>query len=216
MKINQRSILIFSMSMLIGIVVAYFFVDRPLCEWVYYHQIPSHIVFLQSIVEWPPVVTALSPLLLLISPLIRPGKARDTLILVCLTVLFCFVLKNELKWVFSRYWPLTWIHNNPSWIGNHAYGFQWFKGAVFAGSDITGSFPSGHTAIAFATLVPIGLMYRRALILCITLACLEGLAMITFDYHFLSDVLAGAWLGVICSIILKKIESQAHCRSTVS
>ena len=203
---STRAILFSNLSIFIAILVAYFFIDRPLCEWIYFHQTPLHLAFLKSIVEWPPIVTALAPILLLISPGIRVGKGRDTMILVCLTVLFCFVLKNELKWVFSRDWPLTWIHNNPAWISNHAYGFQWFKGPVFEGNDATGSFPSGHTAIAFATLFPIGLMYRRVFMFCVILACLEGLSMVCFDYHFLSDVFAGAWLGVICSIILFNIE----------
>lgn len=183
----------------VAITVSYFFLDKPLCEWVYVHHIAYHLSSLKWLVEWPPVATGLAPILLLASPFIKQGKLRDTCVMVCLTILFCFVLKNELKWVFSRYWPMTWIHNNPSWISNHAYGFQWFKGPAFEGNDTTGSFPSGHTAIAFATLSPIGLMYRRLLPYCLILASLEGIFMIGFDYHFLSDVLAGAGLGIGCS-----------------
>ena len=26
--------------------------------------------------------------------------------------------------------------------------------------------------------------------------------MTCFDYHFLSDVLAGAWVGIVCSLVL--------------
>ena len=121
------------------------------------------------------------------------------------SILLTFVMKNDLKWIFSRDWPLTWTHNNLSWISNHAYGFQWFQGKLFQGVDATGSFPSGHTAVAFATLTPIGLMFRRAMPYCIVLATLEGLSMIAFDYHFLSDVLAGAIVGVICSLIARRI-----------
>jgi membrane-associated phospholipid phosphatase len=121
----------------------------------------------------------------------------------CLSILFTFGLKNELKWVFSRDWPLTWTHNNLSWITDHAYGFQWFQGKILQGNDATGSFPSGHTAIAFASLLPVGLIYRRLLLWSVILATMEGCAMIIMDYHFLSDVLAGALAGVTCTLLMQ-------------
>ena len=121
------------------------------------------------------------------------------------SVLFTFGLKNELKWIFSRDWPLTWTHNNLSWISNHAYGFQWFQGKLLQGNDVTGSFPSGHTAVAFAAFLPIGLIYRRLLPLCIALAIFEGLCMVVMDYHFFSDIVAGGMVGATCTLIVKEL-----------
>lgn len=210
--------------MVLAIVVAYFFIDRPLCNFIYEHHWPQQICALfqihhwppvqgdqenhsfslfMQVVEWPPLVSGLSPFLLLLTPVLKPGKVRNLLILMSISILFTFGLKNELKWIFSRDWPLTWTHNNLSWISNHAYGFQWFQGKPFQGNDATGSFPSGHTAIAFATLLPIGLLYKRFLPLCLVLASAEGFSMMVMDYHFLSDVLAGAWVGVICTLLVK-------------
>jgi membrane-associated phospholipid phosphatase len=212
--------------LLAATIAAYFFADRPLCEFIYNHAVPQHLMdflkkmlslpffvsehsliqrsnLLSQLLDWPPLMSGLSPFLLLLGVLLKPGKAKDLLIFIGISILLTFVLKNDLKWIFSRNWPVTWTNNNLSWISNHAYGFHWFSGKIFQGDDTTGSFPSGHTAIAFATLLPIGLLHRRLLPYCILLASLEGLAMILCDYHFLSDVLAGALVGILCAFAAK-------------
>jgi len=214
--------------LLISIIAAYFFVDRQLCQFVYDAALPQHLILLLQrflgwipgidnntlptsrglisyIVDWPPLLTGLSPFLLLLAAALRPGRGRDLLILMSLSLLFTFVMKNDLKWIFSRNWPMTWINNNPSWIRDHVYGFQWFQGNIFQGNDATGSFPSGHTAVAFATFLPIGLLYRKTLPYCIALASAEGFSMILFDYHFFSDVVAGALVGITCTLVVRTL-----------
>lgn len=188
------------------IILAYFFVDRPVADFIYAHTWASHLSALRWVVEWPPVVTGLCPFILLLMLLLRcrnpnPPTWQRMLLTLSITVIFAFVLKNDLKWIFSRYWPQTWTNNNLSWISNHAYGFQWFQGNPFQGTDATGSFPSGHSTIAFASLLPIGLFYRRILWLCILLAGLEALSMVAFNYHFVSDIIAGAALGLTCALL---------------
>lgn len=192
--------------------ISYAYIDRPLCDFIFKHAWPQHLNCLKNLVAgWPPLVTSISPFLFFGAFLFKPGKARTTLLLISLSIILTFVLKNDLKWVFSRYWPLTWVNNNISWVTNHAYGFKWFQGAFFQASDATGSFPSGHTAIAFATFLPVGLIYKRSLHYCIVLASLEGLAMVAFDFHFLSDVFAGALVGITCVLVLHRIvESKGY------
>lgn len=213
--------------LLLGIGVSYWFIDRPLCEYIHDKNWPQYLSsaylngklpcvtpassvasssrLTSQIVDWPPVMTGLSPFLILIGLACCSGRSRELMLFMGVSILLTFVMKNDLKWIFSRNWPLTWTHNNLSWISNHAYGFQWFQGNLFQGVDATGSFPSGHTAVAFAALMPIGLMFWRAMPCCIAVATLEGLLMVAFNYHFLSDVLAGALIGVLCSLIARRI-----------
>lgn len=57
------------------------------------------------------------------------------------------------------------------------------------------SFPSGHTAAAFALAYGMGQLYRRAARLCALFAMACGLSRVLDGSHFMSDVLVGAWLG---------------------
>jgi membrane-associated phospholipid phosphatase len=213
------------LAMIPVLVIAYFFFDRPICEWIHDRGIPDllcsicrlgswppvthvgngHPSLIAQLVEWPPMITGIAPLLLIAASFLSPGRPRHLMILLGISVLVTFVVKNDLKWVFSRYWPLTWIHENPSWISNHAYGFQWFQGSFFQGSDRTGSFPSGHAAVAFAALYSVGIVYRRLMGVAMVVAGLEAVAMVAFDYHFLSDILAGSLVGISCALMTDRL-----------
>ncbi len=58
------------------------------------------------------------------------------------------------------------------------------------------SFPSGHTATAFATATVIALLHPRLRIPAFALAALVGMSRIYLGVHFFFDVLAGAALGL--------------------
>ena len=191
--------------MIVAIGVSYAWIDRPLCEWIFNHGLREQLLPLASLFEWPPLMSGFAPLILIVASMLPPSRQRHLLILFGVSVLMTFVLKNDLKWVFSRYWPMTWTHQNFSWISHRAYGFQWFQGHLFQGNDQTGSFPSGHAAVAFAALLPVGMVYRKFLVIVLTVAAVEALAMVAFDYHFLSDVLAGALVGISCVLMTDRL-----------
>lgn len=192
----------------IGVIaLCYGFFDQPLSDFLFTHHIRTYLMPIKHMAEWPPFMSGLAPLIFVSMLCVMACKKTETPRWVCmfflmaLSLMLSYLLKNELKWVFSRYWPETWVHDNVSWIRDRAYGFQWFQGPLLKGDDVTGSFPSGHTTAAFATFLSIGLWYRRWLVACVALASLEGLLMVFFDYHFLSDVLAGALLGMLCTLL---------------
>ena len=58
------------------------------------------------------------------------------------------------------------------------------------------SFPSGHTATAFATATVVGLLHPRLRWPLLGLAALVGLSRVYLGVHFWFDVLAGAALGI--------------------
>jgi undecaprenyl-diphosphatase len=80
------------------------------------------------------------------------------------------------------------------------------------------SFPSGHTADAFAFAVAIGILYRKWFILIPALlwASFVGYSRMCLGVHFPSDVLAGALIGAGCSAIYYWIDKRNHTEAAKS
>ena len=58
------------------------------------------------------------------------------------------------------------------------------------------SFPSGHSATAFATAIVVGFAYPRLRLPLLALAAVVALSRVYLGMHYWSDVLAGSLLGV--------------------
>lgn len=75
-----------------------------------------------------------------------------------------------------------------------------------AGIDAVGaipdsaSFPSGHSATAFAAAVAVGLFYPRLRVPLLALAAVVALSRVYLGVHYASDVMAGSLLGVLLGL----------------
>jgi membrane-associated phospholipid phosphatase len=122
----------------------------------------------------------------------RPLSWHQVNIFVCsLSVIFTEMIKNILKFIFGRTWPETWVDNNLSFIRDGVYGFHFMHG----GSAYQ-SFPSGHMAAACAVLSVIWIRYPYFRSFYVIAGLLVGTVLTGANYHFLSDVIAGAFVGV--------------------
>jgi len=100
-------------------------------------------------------------------------------------------VKDQLKLVFGRTWPETWVRDNPSFIRDGVYGFNPFHGGPgFA------AFPSGHTTAICAVISVLWICYPRYRVLYGICMAAVALGLVGADFHFLGDVIAGAFLGV--------------------
>jgi membrane-associated phospholipid phosphatase len=199
---------------LVAIYLSYALVDCPLSEFVEGRHVRSQLVAAEwsplasiqdsmtgkrpswkQLMDWPPLVSRLSPLLLLAIPFLPRGRGREVLLLAGVSIMFVFLLKGDLKLIFGRNWPMPLEGGHPEHIRQHAVGFHFFKWTGIRDVEGASSFPSGHAAIAFAMFLSVGLIFRRALPWCLLLASLESLTLVALNYHFLSDVLAGGLLG---------------------
>jgi hypothetical protein len=45
-----------------------------------------------------------------------------------LSVIVAESIKDQLKFIFGRTWPETWVQNNPSFIHDGVYGFNFMRG----------------------------------------------------------------------------------------
>jgi len=108
-----------------------------------------------------------------------------------------YLVKALLKFVFGRVNTRFWLQE-PGW-----YGFHWFQNRV--GCE---GFPSGHMVVVVTMLAAFTRFYPRWRICSLLVALLLGLALVATDYHFLGDVLAGAFLGLVVEAITYRCLSR--------
>jgi membrane-associated phospholipid phosphatase len=121
----------------------------------------------------------------------RPLARWQTAALNCsISVIIAETTKSELKYVFGRTWPDTWLGNNPSFLRDGAYGFNFFHGgAGYA------SFPSGHTAVTCAIISVLWIYYPRLRPLWALGVLAVAVGLLGANYHFLGDIVAGGFVG---------------------
>lgn len=120
----------------------------------------------------------------------KNSRVAEALFATGVSSIFASVITDTSKGLFGRYWPETWIQNNPSWIQDKAYGFH-----LFHDSWRDSSFPSGHSAIIVAAGTMIWLVLPKWRFLSLLLITLEVVGLIGMNYHFVSDVMGGAFIG---------------------
>ncbi len=115
-------------------------------------------------------------------------KNRHTqfFLLVANTIPLTFFLKSILKYFFGRINTRFWLRHP------HAAEFHWFHGI----GNYTG-FPSGHMAVFTALAIALWKFYPAYRSAILGFLCLLSLALIVTNYHFISDIIAGAYLGFI-------------------
>lgn len=123
-------------------------------------------------------------------------KAGLAVVVALLVMLLCNDL--FLKEFFARPRPFNLLETDPQkyafWGKNYIYPELISKPTSF-------SFPSGHTASAFAAAVAL-LWYNRKLGIPITIfSALMGFSRIYVEVHYCTDVIAGVVSGTICAFI---------------
>jgi membrane-associated phospholipid phosphatase len=115
---------------------------------------------------------------------------------------FCQIAGSSVPLAFFLKWPCKIIFgriNTRHWLASPASDdFHWFHG----GGDYS-SFPSGHMAVFTAFFAAVWLYFPRFRVISIGLLLVLGMALIATNYHFLSDVIAGAYLGLITTSLTR-------------
>jgi membrane-associated phospholipid phosphatase len=175
------------------VILCYYFVDRPVSRFVHDHEFAKSDI-LKSLTFPPTILQDWSPLLIAALMLRRAwGPLRrwqQVLLTASVTLILADQFRESLAVVFGRYWPETWVNNNPSFINNDKYGFHFFQSGSWYRS-----FPSGHTARTVAVAAVVWIAYPNLRWLCILASVIEGVALIGMNYHFVGDVVGGGFLG---------------------
>lgn len=176
------------------VTLCYLYVDRPVAFFAHAHLVPNRRYFDMPtrISEYLFVAAATAFVAFGLRTLVtaRWHKWQAAILLCGITLAVAETIKDELKFAFGRTWPETWINNNPSLIGNGTYGFNPFHG----GSGYN-SFPSGHTTAVCAVAAVLWFAYPKLRPLWVLMVIAVGVGLIGADYHFVSDIVAGGFLG---------------------
>lgn len=133
-------------------------------------------------------------------PLSRRGIAdRRTRFfkLIGISLPVAFAIKSLLKWVFGRMDARVWI------LRPDEYAFHWFHG----GQGFQG-FPSGHMLVFTPLLLALWDFYPRYSMIFLLAWVGLALALMATEYHFLSDVIAGAYLGFLVYVGTRRYSNR--------
>jgi membrane-associated phospholipid phosphatase len=175
------------------VAVAYAWLDRPIALFAH-GELSKEKLFaeLPKISEWFALIAVGIFVILGLRGLAgRPLSRLEAVALLCaISLVTSGAAKNYLKFVFGRTWPETWIDNNRSLIRDGVYGFNFFHGG--RGYE---SFPSGHTTAVCAVMAVLWICYPRWRPLYALVVAAVVVGLIGADFHFLSDIVAGAFIG---------------------
>ena len=183
--------------------VAIQWLDRPVA--LFFHGTVARPEAFAKLTYAPDPLVPLAAIVFVVLGLVNlSGRALSRLqtcaLLCSLSLIVAELTKIQLKLVFGRTWPDTFRDNNPSFLHDGVYGFNFFRGG-----HAYASFPSGHTAVTCAVISVLWIYYPawRPLWALAVLAVAVGL--IGANYHFVSDVIAGGFVGVSCGWMLTSL-----------
>jgi membrane-associated phospholipid phosphatase len=178
----------------VAVVASYLWVDRPLAHLA--HDALQRFHLFEKLTLVPDALIPVAVLAVVAIGLRgltgKPLSRLQTVLLLCgVSLAAADIIKSELKIAFGRTWPETWVRNNPSFIRDGVYGFFPFHG----GPGYV-SFPSGHTTAICTVMTILWICYPRFRALYALAIAAVAIGLVGANFHFLSDVIAGGFLGI--------------------
>jgi membrane-associated phospholipid phosphatase len=173
--------------------VAYLWLDRPIAFFAHSSLAQAPVFAKLTLLPEPLSTLSLTALLLIGLWVVagRPLYPPLRVVMLCsVSYIVAESFKNGLKYIFGRTWPETWINGNPSLIHDNVYGFNFFHGG-----QAYASFPSGHTTAVCAVVSVLWICYPRFRALYAAAVGIVVIGLIGADFHFLSDIIAGGFIG---------------------
>lgn len=96
-----------------------------------------------------------------------------------------------IKWIAGRNRPINLFNQG-------VFGFNYFE----IGYELN-SFPSGHALTAFSLAAALSILFPRCSVFAFIAATAIALSRVMITAHYLSDVVAGAMIGIVCTLVVK-------------
>jgi membrane-associated phospholipid phosphatase len=129
---------------------------------------------------------------LLFRYIFRLKEAANRFLYLFLAVAGSGLIVDVLKFVFGRARPKLFFEQN-------IYGIKFF-----GTEHLYYSLPSGHSATAFSLALSAALFFPRFALALFGVAVLIAFSRIAVSAHYLSDTVAGAYIGVVFALWLKR------------
>ena len=172
--------------------LCYFFLDRAIILWLSHRPDWQRIATEISTFMKPKILGTLACGIIIIfvitykRAVIKADVIKKGLTF-SLSVLLAFSVTSVLKFILARYRPEL-------FLSHHLYGFHFFSA-----KHAYNSTPSGHATGAFSVCYTLAMLIHRKPItyLLLTIACIVGLLRIITLHHYPSDVIFGAYIGIL-------------------
>ncbi|MFO7569662.1 MAG: phosphatase PAP2 family protein [Smithellaceae bacterium] len=186
----------------IGAMISYRYWDIPLAH--YFRGLDKWVTIIFEIITqagdslWYFII--LIPLFILVRFLWKNEKWSARTLFLLLSISLSGLLNVLLKWIAGRNRPINLFEND-------SFGFDYFS-IVYLHE--TTSFPSGHTVTAFALATALSFLFPKLSPLAFLAAVTVAVSRVVITAHYLSDVIAGAAVGIICCMGLKYVFDRYH------
>lgn len=181
---------------LAALVAAALLLDRTVAQWVKLHPPFDKRLFLVWVVKLPGnflFTLAIALLLLLFHP-----RRQSAAALLLLSAVLGGLFYTVIKWLVGRHRPVNGIE--PFHLDELAGGL---KGLFVPPPNL--AFPSGHATLSFATAAALCILLPRWRWLFVLLAAVVCAERVLENAHYVSDVIAGAGLGVLAALVAEAL-----------
>ena len=143
----------------VAVTVSWQWLDRPIATFAHRRTI-QYETFAQVTHIPDPFIPAAVIVFLVLGLWIYSGrplpKLAATALLCGISAIVSDATKALLKYGFGRTWPETWVQNNPSFVRDGVFGFNFFHGGPGYAS-----FPSGHMALTCSVMSVLWVAYPK-------------------------------------------------------
>ena len=193
-----------SVVYLIMTVVSYLFWDTP--STIYCRELNPTVkniaeeITRLGISTWYIVASVILYLLFryIYKDIVNAMRALFVFLSLSLTGIFIDIL----KWITGRYRPIELFNHGCSGFGYFKTGYEWT------------SFPSGHAQTAFTLATALTILFPRWGIPLFVIAGAVSISRVILTAHYLSDVIAGAGVGILCTMAVKYFFDRKQIKLT--
>jgi membrane-associated phospholipid phosphatase len=185
---------IFFFICLVLVAVSYFYWDKPLT--LYCNELGRPVRDIAEIVTiwgdslWYYII--LVPAFICFWFLAKNKLWSKRILFILISLSASGLISTLIKWFLGRYRPSEFLKKED------LFGFNFFG----IGYGLT-SLPSGHTVTAFSLAAAVSILFPRAGIAAFIIAISIGMTRIILTSHYLSDVIAGAGIGILSTLLVK-------------